>query len=250
MDVSPAMQQSIDAHLDAVEQALARGGASRHERQRVTEDLELQIREMLAARAGERPTEADVRAVLAELDPPEAYAAAGEESPGDHRPLDPKNAPSVGEEIQVKHSKLAIVGALWAPFFFIIFFFYIGYRTIAPWSAWLMLTTRFAGLLGILAPFATTILGCVAISQIRHSRGRLYGLALALADALLFPLLALDAILVAAFLFAFRLFFYRNIPEDDYKNIYYLILILIVFLIIPLSNYLLVKRIWRKISQH
>jgi hypothetical protein len=51
-------------------------------------------------------------------------------------------------------------------------------------------------LLGLTAPFGTTILGLVAISQIRHSGGRLYGIGLALADALLFPLLALDGLLM------------------------------------------------------
>jgi hypothetical protein len=49
----------------------------------------------------------------------------------------------------------------------------------------------------VTAPFGTTILGAVSISQIRHSAGRLYGLGLALFDALLFPLLALDAAIVA-----------------------------------------------------
>ncbi len=50
--------------------------------------------------------------------------------------------------------------------------------------------------LGLTAPFGTTILGVISIGDIRHSAGRLYGLPLALADALLFPLLVLDALLV------------------------------------------------------
>ena len=45
--------------------------------------------------------------------------------------------------------------------------------------------------LGLTAPFGTTILGIVSIGDIRHSAGGLYGLPLALADALLFPLLVL-----------------------------------------------------------
>ena len=49
---------------------------------------------------------------------------------------------------------------------------------------------------GITAPFGATILGAVSISQIRHSAGRLYGLGLALFDALLFPLLLLDWVIV------------------------------------------------------
>ncbi len=45
---------------------------------------------------------------------------------------------------------------------------------------------------------AATILGWVAITQIRRSAGKLYGMWLAVFDGLLFPLLALDALIVAA----------------------------------------------------
>jgi hypothetical protein len=44
-----------------------------------------------------------------------------------------------------------------------------------------------------LAPFGTTILGVIALSQIRRSNGRIYGLGLALFDALFFPLILLGA---------------------------------------------------------
>src|SRR5262245_56114440 len=48
-------------------------------------------------------------------------------------------------------------------------------------------------LIVVTAPIGATILGCVALSQIRRSGGKLYGLGLALFDALVFPLLVLDA---------------------------------------------------------
>ena len=51
---------------------------------------------------------------------------------------------------------------------------------------------------GVMAPFGTTILGVVAIGQIRRSAGRLYGLPLAVFDALLFPLLLLDGVILVA----------------------------------------------------
>lgn len=47
----------------------------------------------------------------------------------------------------------------------------------------------------VIASVSTTILGWVAVAQIRRSAGRLYGLGLALFDGLLFPLLALDALI-------------------------------------------------------
>jgi len=55
------------------------------------------------------------------------------------------------------------------------------------------------GLLGISAPFGTTICGVAAISDIRRSKGLIHGLPLALGDALLYPLLLLDGAIVAAF---------------------------------------------------
>jgi hypothetical protein len=46
--------------------------------------------------------------------------------------------------------------------------------------------------LGLTAPLGTTICGAVSLSQIRHSRGRLYGLGVAIFDLLLYPLLVLN----------------------------------------------------------
>ena len=53
-------------------------------------------------------------------------------------------------------------------------------------------------LLGASAPFGCTALGCLGISRIRNSCGRLIGMPLAVAVALLYPLLVLDGIVLAA----------------------------------------------------
>jgi hypothetical protein len=55
-------------------------------------------------------------------------------------------------------------------------------------------------LVGMPAGFGTTILGIVSITNIRQSAGRLYGMGLALFDALLYPLLALNIAILAVFL--------------------------------------------------
>jgi len=60
-------------------------------------------------------------------------------------------------------------------------------------------------LLGFSSVFGTTILGFVAISHIRHSAGRLYGMGLALFDALIFTLLVLDVAIIACCWFVFRI---------------------------------------------
>ena len=106
-------------------------------------------------------------------------------------------------------SRKAILGAAWAPFFIVVLlcFFILSARTSAegpPDPGWTPLDYFQVLLLfvllplGISAPFGTTTLGLISLSEIRHSRGRLVGLPLALADALLFPLLLIDLIILVA----------------------------------------------------
>jgi hypothetical protein len=97
--------------------------------------------------------------------------------------------------------------------------------------------------LGLTAPFGTTILGMVAISDIRHSDGRLYGLPLAVAGALLFPLLLLDALLVWIGLVLIaacaRTFWFNAGPPET--------LLLTMPLVIAV-DVLIVWALWRKVS--
>ena len=58
-----------------------------------------------------------------------------------------------------------------------------------PWQ-WPLIFS--IGPLGVAAPFATTILGWLALSDVKHSAGRLRGHGLARFCALLYPLLVLD----------------------------------------------------------
>ncbi len=104
------------------------------------------------------------------------------------------NAPS-------RFSRAAIVGSAWAPLFFIgsvatftvVSFVPAGEYHGPAWWQYLLMFTLLP--LGIAAPFGTTILGWIAVSQIRRSAGKLYGLWLAVFDGLLFPLLALDGLM-------------------------------------------------------
>lgn len=117
----------------------------------------------------------------------------------------------VGDSIAPRFSRLAILGAVWAPLVFVALgTTYVGSYA-PPGSeqqkpAWLLMFLAFPLLLlGAAAPFGTTILGLLACSQIRRSAGRLRGLGLAVFDVLLFPLLVLDGVIVWAFLRAARL---------------------------------------------
>lgn len=96
-------------------------------------------------------------------------------------------------------SRLALIGAIWAPLFFVaaagsmVSFEVPAGEYAGP--TWWQLALAFTLLpLGVLAPFGTTILGAVGIAKINRSEGKLYGLRLAQADALLFPLLVMGAL--------------------------------------------------------
>jgi len=167
-----------------------------------------------------------------------------------------------------RFSRTAIVGACWAPLFYIGFvMFFIGpvpvgeYHGPEWWPYFLMFTLL---PLGFASPFVTTILGCVAISQIRRSAGKLCGLRLALFDALLFPLLALDGVLVFMWLTLARLLagFYANPSVQDNPQIHpdlvtrianvlaqhefaIPLLILVTIVVAIVVDFLIIRRAWR-----
>jgi hypothetical protein len=191
MNETAAVEKRINHYLDAVRDQLA--GLSDDEVDSIIDDLREHIHARLQA-LGEPPTVDHVKAVLAEMDPPESFA----------QDLGPVAPPA-------RVSRLAIIGAALLPFGVvagILLLFPVGSTTYSvvdgvartarpatPWWQWLLRVTVLP--LGVISPFATTILGIVSLSQIRASGGRLIGKPLALIDALFYPLLLLDGLLVA-----------------------------------------------------
>ncbi len=205
MKLATDVTRRLDAHLDAVDKALGQTGLARAERRQITDDLQAQILDMLEKRVSEAPTLADLEAVLVELDPPEAYAESAEE-PELHAEF--LSLPVFAGP--TRFSRRAIIGALWAPLFILLLAIpwvqalktdgaQLAER--AQWTStsaagphgmpmWIWLALALA----LSAPFATTTLGLMAVSDIRHSRGAVTGLPLALFDALLFPLALLSTL--------------------------------------------------------
>jgi predicted Ser/Thr protein kinase len=104
----------------------------------------------------------------------------------------------------VRFSRAALVGACWVPvtilsFVTVALIRYQGLGEASPnpprWQLSLLIP---ALILGVAGPFGTTILGWVAVSQIRRSDGRIHGLQLALFDGLVFPLMTLGAVIAMA----------------------------------------------------
>ena len=274
VNLAPRARERVDAYLDSLERVLIAADVPRAERRGIADDVEAQILEMLAACAADEPTVADVEAVLAQLDPPEAYAEAGGAPPGARAAAPPAALPRKAD--RPHFSRAAIVGACWAPVALALIPLALlhlwpatsssnarhhvtelraptaaseigapteeavtGAATEAEraaaheaaaaksvaeskreaamarhradlqrqkalsglqrqkaltWSVILILGPL--SLVGLSAPFGTTILGLVAIGHIRRSGGRIYGMGLAVFDALLFPLIVLDCLMV------------------------------------------------------
>ncbi|MCL2640199.1 MAG: hypothetical protein FWD53_05080 [Phycisphaerales bacterium] len=194
MTLSQDTRQRLDAHLDAVEQALTTAGNTREQRRAIIDDLEAQINEMLAARSAS-PILADVEAVLAQVDPPSAYGNAA-----------PPSIPSdTVATSKPRYSRTAIWGlhCILASLVVPATMALLVYLLTEPPSANSGACTQFSigscmicstiplGILG-------TVLGWVAFGQIRASQGQLRGTGLALFDGL-FYLVVLMLVLLLTF---------------------------------------------------
>ncbi len=156
---------------------------------------------------------ADAKAAMAKLAGSSTSPQKAEASPA-------PAPPSASVSLQPRLSRTALVGAAWA-FGFLLFalgsFIIAAYSqfpdgkrpqtaaqmvmllnirwdtAMSPSTPWLEKVLEITIMLvGLTAPFGATILGYQALSQIRFSAGRVYGLGLALFDLLFFPLVAVD----------------------------------------------------------
>lgn len=240
----------IDAHLDAIERVLAAAGRSRDERRQVAHDVESQILEMLAARApgvAGSAGVAEVRAVLEEMDPPEAY---GVDSEGAAAMVVAVDSAVVTPRI----SRTAVVGAVWAALFFASFvaFFWtmkadVGAPKPPPWLSLLQIVGIVVALIGLVAPIGTTACGLVAISQIRSANGRLCGMPLAVVDALFFPLLILDGVIAKGAAAIYEANHYGYSPGGQ-SNLS-LVLTAVAVLVIVILDVVVVRAVWRAVRQ-
>lgn len=71
-NLAPALQALIDLRLDTIDRLLL-NHLPRQDRVNIVSEVETQIFELLSERGDDEPTRDDVLAVLARLDPPEAY---------------------------------------------------------------------------------------------------------------------------------------------------------------------------------
>jgi serine/threonine protein kinase len=160
-------------------------------------------------------------------------------------------------EMEPRFSRTAIVGACWMPFFFIAFIMTFSHRVVIgeyhgpEWWQYLLMFTLLP--LGITAPFGATILGWVAVSQIRRSAGKLYGLWLAVFDGLLFPLPAVDLVIYlfssyprGVWIAALRKSETNSSSEEDLVRLMFAI---VVFVTCALVDLFIVRAVWRAVTR-
>ncbi len=164
--------------------------------------------------------------------------------------------PRATASVRPRFSRAAIVGACWASSFLLLPFLLALHFTStfteavsAPGVpidvAGTLLKVGPLVLLTMTSVFGTTILGLVAISHIRHSAGRLYGMGLAVFDALLFPLLLLDAAIVACNWLVFRIPVVLPLP-GVFRLGFALLIAGIICIVI---DFFIVRWAWRKANK-
>jgi predicted Ser/Thr protein kinase len=170
-----------------------------------------------------------------------------------------------------RFSRTAIVGAAWLTLFFAVVPAFLWHEANTheferhgPFSSPLMVFVFFVFIFpAFVAPLGTTILGWVAVSQIRRSAGKIYGLGLAVFDELLFPLLAVTGLITWLWWWIFRLLLYpRHIDalrmgdsvqvsklQDLVYNHWLALTTISTFLTGGIICLLLIRRVWRAVNQ-
>ena len=180
MNLNSIERQSISNYLEAVSKCLR--GPNREE---TLEDIESHIHESIAARLERGEREGVVDAILAEMDPPDAY----------------RSATLISEESKI--CRLAILGILLLPFGHPVLWHFMRltpYRDSVGYASFYNSMTFYAFVLpvGAICVMMSMVLGWLAGRQIRSSEGTVTGMPLAVISATLYPVLLLNLFLFIA----------------------------------------------------
>ncbi len=156
-------------------------------------------------------------------------------------------------------SRTALIGAAWLTLFFAVVPAFLWHESKThefenhgPFASLLMGFVFFAFILpAFTAPFGATIAGWIAVTQIRRSAGRIYGLWLAVFAGLMFPLLAVDGVVAGLWMLVLRLGVMGYKPvlwtrESD--NSSWGVLALLVILTSASLDWLIVRQVWRTVG--
>ncbi len=137
----------------------------------------------------------------------------------------------------------AILGTCWAALVIFAPLTFIAFeKPDRDWpAAWQLVMLSTVGIPGAIAPFATTILGWLALSDIKHAQGRLRGRGLAFFDAVIFPTLFFNALIFGLLTASIVGQFFRGSIDPA-------IPILISAPVIFLVDVLVLRWLWRTVA--
>jgi hypothetical protein len=148
-----------------------------------------------------------------------------------------------------RFSLSSVVGAAWTPFFLAaILSITLGQEQFPQAYGSLSRVLLF---LGLAAPVATTILGWLAVAQVRRSTGRFHGLELAVFDGLFFPLLGVD-VLIGIFwlILAKTSAHWRGLDGSLFYNLWeFALWTLLLIAICAAFDFLIARYVWRRMNQ-
>jgi predicted Ser/Thr protein kinase len=145
--------------------------------------------------------------------------------------------------------RTAIVGAAWTPFFLAAILSIIFGQEQFPQAYGGL--SRILLFLGLAAPVATTMLGWLAVAQIRHSTGRFHGLELAVFDGLFFPLFGVD-LLIGIFwlILAKTSAHWRGLDGSLFYNLWeFALWALLLTAICAAFDFLIARYVWHRMNQ-
>ncbi len=170
----------------------------------------------------------------------------------------PPAEPSVAVAVPSRFSRTAIWGAIWILVLPVglamnsfAALYNAGLPRHDPWRLVIGLPGIALAVFGEMGFLGTTVLGWIAVTQIRRSAGKLHGLWLAVFDGLLFPLLAIDTLIIKADLGGRThvvgpgltpgtAMAERNIPGS---------VVLLWLAVIIIVDFLIIRAVWRAVQK-
>lgn len=163
----------------------------------------------------------------------------------------PPAEPGVAVAVPSRFSRTAIVGACWALFsaFAALFIVQLPFPFWGAPAAVVVAPVKLIILLllipGFTAPLGTTLLGWIAVVHIRRSEAKLHGLWLAVFDGLLFPLCAMDALIIKADLSGRSHMVSPGMAELHISGIVALLLVSVILIV----DFLIIRAVWRAVNK-
>ena len=165
--------------------------------------------------------------------------------------------------VEPRFSRAAIVGAAWVVLFFAVVPAFLAHEyqthefwTHGPLASPLVAVLSFGILLpALIAPIGSTLVGWIAVTQIRRSSGRLYGMWLAVFDGLIFPLLALDVLFFFVWEVVVALVCLLRMKESAITtpvfadHLVWACVIILTVLSSAIIDYWIIRRVWRAVSK-